>query len=92
MQNGLSAKDIKIILKRLNKIEDSIKAIKEFLEDQIYPQMSMQTTEQVLQVITKPKTRVICGGTFDREKKVQQSKHLKRKSNNSRRYAKRELL
>ena len=80
MQNGLSAKDIKIILKRLNKIEDSIKAIKELLEDPGYSQMSIQTTKQVLQVITKPQTRVVCGGILDSEEKIQQSKHFKGKS------------
>jgi len=74
MQLGLSAKDIRLILKRLEKIEDSIKAIKKLIEDRRYTQM-----KQVLHVVKEPKTPILCGGALESAKNVKQSTHIKRK-------------
>lgn len=79
MQLGLSAKDIRLILKRLEKIEDSIKAIKKLIEDRTYTQSSVYTMKQVLHAVKEPKTPILCGSALESAKNVKQSTHIKRK-------------
>lgn len=80
MQQALGAKDIRLILKRLQKIEDSIKAIKILIEDRTYTQSSVRTMELVSHISKAPQMRKVCGGTLESAKKMQQSTHIKGKT------------